>query len=73
MSRDSVVTIRLAEAPTVIRDSVRAVLAAREFVVMQTCGERAVTLLDPEELDNLLLESGNNAAQTLLLIDVSEP
>lgn len=69
----------LAEVPAVIRESARAVLKSHGFAIVRestlpgtTANRAAHGVLTEAEIEMLLRELGNNAAQALFSIDQSE-
>jgi hypothetical protein len=65
------VLINLSDAPSVIAESVRSVLAAHNFVVCR--GNDTGFPVDDERYEQLLKEIGRNTAMCLYAIDELEP
>jgi hypothetical protein len=65
------VLINLSDAPSVIAESVRSVLAAHNFVVCR--GNDTGFPVDDERYEQLLAEIGNNTAQALFALDELDP
>jgi hypothetical protein len=61
------VLINLSDAPSVIAESVRSVLAAHNFVVCR--GNDTGFPVDDQRYEQLLAEIGNNTAQVLFALD----
>jgi hypothetical protein len=65
------VLINLSDAPSVIAESVRSVLAAHNFVICR--GNDTGFPVDDERYEQLLAEIGNNTAQALFALDELDP
>jgi hypothetical protein len=65
------VLINLSDAPSVIAESVRSVLAAHNFVVCR--GNDTGFPVDDERYEQLLKEIGNNTAQAMYALDELDP
>jgi hypothetical protein len=65
------VLINLSDAPSVIAESVRSVLAAHNFVVCR--GNDTGFPVDDQRYEQLLAEIGNNTAQAMYALDELDP